>query len=599
MQLDFLMLREIYEKKNTTQRSLSEAFFISLGKVNQVMKELKDKEYIDIEATNNKNVTYKITKLGKDYLKGFKVDRAIILACGKGMRISPMTFDTHRSLLRVKNEVLIERIINQLHEKKIYDIVVMVGYLKEQFEYLIDKYNVKLVYNKEYNTKNTLATMYNASEYIKNKNCYITVSDIYMEENLFHEYEAEPFYTGVYAHDLKNEWQFLFNKKNKIIGIMEGGKDAYYMGGPAFFTKKFSEKFLLLIKEYYKLDSTDSFYWEDVMVRNFDFIPDIFVHKIKENIVHEFDTIEDYKEFNETLRDTGSKVFDFVEKFFSINIDETKDIECINVGLTNKSYSFIYKNKKYVARVPGFNTSEYVNRKNEKDVYNFLKNKNISENVLYIDNKGYKISEYIENSRFPDPKNIDDQKRIIKLLKKYHSLKIKVNVKNDALTMIDRHLTIMKQKNVPALYQDFDESLNEIKKIEKVLKKVKRPVTITHGDTNRENFLLNKSNNIKEDKIIDFEYAGMSDPLTDLALFCVYRDFSIEESIAFLKLYEEKITINLKKVYICYLALYGFYVALWARVRDEEGDIDSGTLGIDSYHYFKKILRYLSDNKII
>ena len=315
--------------------------------------------------------------------------------------------------------------------------------------------------------------------------------------------------------------------------------------------------------------------------------------------MHEFDTIEDYKEFNETLRDTGSKVFDFVEKFFSINIDETKDIECINVGLTNKSYSFIYKNKKYVARVPGFNTSEYVNRKNEKDVYNFLKNKNISENVLYIDNKGYKISEYIENSRFPDPKNIDDQKRIIKLLKKYHSLKIKVNVKNDALTMIDRHLTIMKQKNVPALYQDFDESLNEIKKIEKVLKKVKRPVTITHGDTNRENFLLNKSNNIKEDKIIDFEYAGMSDPLTDLALFCVYRDFSIEESIAFLKLYEEKITINLKKVYICYLALYGFYVALWARVRDEEGDIDSGTLGIDSYHYFKKILRYLSDNKII
>lgn len=599
MQLDFLILREIYEKKDSTQRSLSDAFFISLGKVNQVMKELKDKEYIDIEATNNKNVTYKITKLGKEYLKGFKVDRAIILACGKGMRISPMTFDTHRSLLRVKNEVLIERIINQLHEKKIYDIVVMVGYLKEQFEYLIDKYNVKLVYNKEYNTKNTLATMYNASEYIKNKNCYITVSDIYMEENLFHEYEAEPFYTGVYAHDLKNEWQFLFNKKNKIIGIMEGGKDAYYMGGPAFFTKKFSEKFLLLIKEYYKLDSTDSFYWEDVMIRNFDFIPDIFVHKIRENIVHEFDTIEDYKEFNETLRDTGSKVFDFVEKYFSINIDEAKDIECINVGLTNKSYSFIYKNKKYVARVPGFNTSEYVNRKNEKDVYGFLKNKNISENVLYIDNKGYKISEYIEDSRFPDTKNNDDQKRIIKLLKKFHSLKIKVNVKNDALTMIDRHLTIMKQKNVPALYQDFDESLNEIKKIEKILKKIKRPVTITHGDTNRENFLLNKSDNIKEDKIIDFEYAGMSDPLTDLALFCVYQDFSIDESIEFLKLYEEKITNNLKKVYICYLALYGFYVALWARVRDEEGDIDSGTLGIDSYHYFKKILRYLSDNKII
>ena len=141
MQLDFLILREIYENKDTTQRSLSDAFFISLGKVNQVMKELKDKNYIDIEQVNNKNVKYKITKEGKNYLEKYKVDRCIILACGKGVRIQPLTYDTPKSLLKVKGEVLIERIINQLHERKIKDIVVMVGFYKEQFEYLIDKYS--------------------------------------------------------------------------------------------------------------------------------------------------------------------------------------------------------------------------------------------------------------------------------------------------------------------------------------------------------------------------------------------------------------------------------------------------------------------------
>ena len=594
MQLDFLMLREIYEKKDSTQRSLSDAFFISLGKVNQVMKELIDKKYIEIEATNNKNVVYKITNEGKDYLKEYKVDRAIILACGKGIRINPLTYDTHRSLLKVKNEVLIERIIRQLKEKKINDIVVMVGYLKEQFEYLIDKYNVKLIYNKEYKNKNTLATMNIASDYIKNKNCYVTVSDIYMEENLFHEYEIEPFYTGIYASDLKNEWQFLYNKKNKIIGIMEGGKDDYYMGGPAFFTKKFSEKFLILINEYYKLDSTDNFYWEDVLVRNFDYLPDIYVHKVKENIIHEFDTIEDLRDFNNTLRGTGSKSFDFVEKYFCISIDDVSDIKCINEGITNKSYSFVYEGKKYVARVPGFNTEKYVNRKNEKEVYKLIDKKNISEKVLYIDDKGYKISEFIENTRFPNVSKKEDLKRVADLFKKFHSLKIKVKEKNDFITMIDRHLAIMDKKNIPALYQDFDESIKEIKKIEKIISSKKRPVTITHGDANIGNILLDKDGNVKEDRLIDFEYAGMSDPLTDIALFCVYQDYNIEESLEFLNIYEGKLTESLKKVFVYLLALCGFYVAIWARVRDEEGDIDSGTLGIDSYHYFKKTLKGLA-----
>ncbi|MFQ8841320.1 MAG: hypothetical protein ACLR8P_10830 [Clostridium fessum] len=33
------------------------------------------------------------------------------------------------------------------------------GYLKEKFEYLIDKFGVKLLYNPEYATNNNLATI--------------------------------------------------------------------------------------------------------------------------------------------------------------------------------------------------------------------------------------------------------------------------------------------------------------------------------------------------------------------------------------------------------------------------------------------------------
>ena len=50
---------------------------------------------------------------------------------------------------------MIERQINQLHEAGIMDITIVVGYLKEKFEYLIDKFGVKLLYNPEYHNKNT------------------------------------------------------------------------------------------------------------------------------------------------------------------------------------------------------------------------------------------------------------------------------------------------------------------------------------------------------------------------------------------------------------------------------------------------------------
>ena len=62
---------------------------------------------------------------------------------------------------------MIERQIRQLHEAGVYDITIAVGYLKEKFEYLIDKYDVKLLYNPEYSCKNTLATALQSQTSVK------------------------------------------------------------------------------------------------------------------------------------------------------------------------------------------------------------------------------------------------------------------------------------------------------------------------------------------------------------------------------------------------------------------------------------------------
>ena len=52
---------------------------------------------------------------------------AIILAAGLGMRMVPVTLECPKALLKIKGEVLVERLINQLHEAGIYKIKIVVG----------------------------------------------------------------------------------------------------------------------------------------------------------------------------------------------------------------------------------------------------------------------------------------------------------------------------------------------------------------------------------------------------------------------------------------------------------------------------------------
>ncbi|MEG1016091.1 MAG: NTP transferase domain-containing protein, partial [Bacilli bacterium] len=73
--------------------------------------------------------------------------RAILLAAGMGSRLRPLTLTTPKSLTIVNGKPLAERQIEFLREKGIDEIIIVTGYLNEKFEYLKEKYGVKLIYN--------------------------------------------------------------------------------------------------------------------------------------------------------------------------------------------------------------------------------------------------------------------------------------------------------------------------------------------------------------------------------------------------------------------------------------------------------------------
>ena len=240
---------------------------------------------------------YLLTEQGLKYLEQFKVDGAVITAAGFGSRFVPLTFETPKGLLEVFGERMIERQIKQLHEAGITDITIIVGYLKEKFEYLIDKYQVKLLYNPEYATKNNLATIYHARELFRGRNMYLLVSDNWIRNNMYHKYECGAWYSSVYMDGETSEWCLSSNKKGRITSVQVGGHDSWVMYGPAFLSRDFSNQLIPLIEEAYHQPGTEQWYWEQVVVDHIKEL-DFSMNCQPADQVYEFENLEELRLFD-------------------------------------------------------------------------------------------------------------------------------------------------------------------------------------------------------------------------------------------------------------------------------------------------------------
>ena len=262
------------------------------------------------------------------------------MAAGFGSRFVPLTFETPKGLLEVFGERMIERQIKQLHAVGITDITIVVGYLKEKFDYLIDKYQVKLLYNPEYASKNNLATIYHAREILRGKNMYILSSDNWMRNNMYHAYECGAWYATSYMEGDTSEWCVKTNKKGRITSVSIGGQNCHVLYGPAFFSKEFSEQFLPIINEYYHRPGTEQFYWENAAV---DHLADLelYANPQPEHQIYEFENLEELRLFDPKYQNhSDNEAMSLVSKVFHVPEGDITNIRCLKAGMTNKSFLF-------------------------------------------------------------------------------------------------------------------------------------------------------------------------------------------------------------------------------------------------------------------
>ena len=69
----------------------------------------------------------------------------------------PITLNTPKPLVLVNGKKIIETLLDAVVKAEIPEIIIVTGYLNEQFEILLKKYpNIKFIYNKKYNEANNI-----------------------------------------------------------------------------------------------------------------------------------------------------------------------------------------------------------------------------------------------------------------------------------------------------------------------------------------------------------------------------------------------------------------------------------------------------------
>ena len=176
------------ERCAKTQRELAKHTGVSLGTINKTVTSLEALGYVD-EAG--------ITEYGLEALEPYRVRRAVFLAAGFGSRLVPVTLNTPKPLVRVKGTRMIDTMLDAVYAAGIEEVVVVRGYLGEQFDQLLYKYpGIRFVENPLYNETNNISSALCVRNLLQN--AYVMDADLVLyNQSLITKYQYASNYLGV------------------------------------------------------------------------------------------------------------------------------------------------------------------------------------------------------------------------------------------------------------------------------------------------------------------------------------------------------------------------------------------------------------------
>ena len=510
----------------------------------------------------------KLTSKALNALQPYKVNNAVILAAGASTRFIPLSLEQPKGLYEVRNEKLIERQICQLKQAGINDITLVLGYKKEMFYYLEDKYQVKFIINDSFNIKNNIESLRLAQSIISNT--YICVSDDYFMENPFNQFEYRCFFSGSSTSEKTDEMYAITDSNNRITRLEKGLDGGRILLGHCFFDKQFSQKFFEIVNSVTNNGKYDKAFWEWLVKDYLNSFDNIYFKEFSPNTIFEFDYFDDLRKFDTNyLGYSHSDIMRNIKLIFRCDEEDIINFRNVSKGLTNKSFVFEINGIEYIYRHPGDGTESIVNRKNEKKSLVLAKQFGIDPTYIYLDvNEGWKISQFIADFREPDYNSFNDSKLIIKTLRKLHNLPITVDYGLDPIKDSIEIEKLLKQKD-PNCFKPYQQLKENILKLYSLTENDGIEKCFCHGDTYQPNWMILPDNSVI---LIGWEYSGVSDPGIDIGYYIVDGQYNFQQAEQFIKEYlQQDYNPTTRLHYLCYISIIAYYWFVWALYRESCG----------------------------
>lgn len=193
-----------------------------------------------------------------------KVKRAIIMAAGTGSRMMPVTLETPKPLIKVNGIRMIESVIQGLHNNGIYEIYIVVGYLKEKFYFLESKYkHLHIIENPYFSTCNNISSLYVARDHLEDSIILDGDQMIYNDKILdpYFEYSG---YNAIWTDTYTNEWLMTLDNGIVVKCNKNGGSQGWQLFSISRWNKQDAKKLKKYVIEEFITHKNSQLYWDDI-----------------------------------------------------------------------------------------------------------------------------------------------------------------------------------------------------------------------------------------------------------------------------------------------------------------------------------------------
>ena len=291
-QFDILcFLEKEKDRKDLTQRNVARLTGLSLGTVNKALTHLNENGMVEDNG---------ISAAGLQALEPYRVERAVFIAAGFGSRLVPITLNTPKPLVRVKGVRIIDTLLDAVCAAGIGEIIIVRGYLGEQFDQLKYKYpKIQFLENPLFNESNNISSMMCARFLVQN--AYVLESDLLLNKaELICKYQYASNYLGV-PTERSDDWCFE-TRGGIITRVRVGGRNCHHMFGISYWNQADGAKLADHIKQVYEMPGGKERYWDQVPLEYFIKDYSVEVRECAFEDVIEVDTFNELKTLDDTYR---------------------------------------------------------------------------------------------------------------------------------------------------------------------------------------------------------------------------------------------------------------------------------------------------------